>query len=135
MKCILSLLLLFSCSPNTPEEFGREGEARCRSLASVLSGIENTGQLLRAESELKKHFESLVDLMLEARDFQKRHPDDSFWDINDVGNVASLLLEEQLRRIYALEGGREVIERAQHESLVRLDAWERAMARKREMVQ
>jgi hypothetical protein len=97
----------------------------------VLLRIENTGQLSAKELELEKHFDSLVDLMIEAREFQLRHPDSASNDILEGDNAASLLLEEQLRRIYALEGGREVIERTQHESLARLDAWERATVRKR----
>ena len=119
--CVL-LLLLCGCSPNSLAEFEREGAARCRSLASVLASIENREQLLGSEPELKKHFESLVDLMIEARQFQRKHPDAIVCDVAQSDNSASQLLEQQLRRIYAMEGGREIIERSQHESLVRLDA-------------
>jgi hypothetical protein len=127
-------LLLCGCSPNTSEEFEREGEARCRSLASVLARIESREQLVHAEPELKKHFESLIDLMIEARQFQQKHPDDLSSDGACRENVTNQLLEEQLRRIYCLEGGRELVERAQHEPLVRLDAYERTVAKRLERI-
>ncbi|MBS0604628.1 MAG: hypothetical protein JSS60_06285 [Verrucomicrobia bacterium] len=131
---LVLLLLLCSCSPNSSEEFQREGEARCRLLTLELMKVENRQQLLRAEPLLKKHFESLITLMIEAREFQQKHVDEALSEIAFVENTADIRLEEELRRIYAIEGGREVIERAQHEALVRLDAYERALARKREQV-
>jgi len=131
---LVCLLFLCSCSPNSSGEFEKEGAARCRTLALILAKIENREQLLYSESELKKQFESLIDLMIEARQFQQKHPDDTSSAIAFGENSTDLALEEQLRRVYAIEGGREVIERVQHESLVRLDAYERAVAKKREIV-
>lgn len=125
------LLLLCSCSPNSSEEFRQEGEGRCRLLVATLQKIENREQLLLAEPALKKHFERLIDLMIDAREFQE-----GFGDVpneNAFGESArTTSLELELRRIYTIEGGREVIERAQQEPLVRLDAYERALAKKRE---
>lgn len=129
---IVFLLLCCSCSPHSSAEFQREGEARCKSLLKDLQKIENREQLVRAESLLKKHFESLIDLMIEAREFQQKHPDDSLAEAlleEEEGVDASL--EKELRRIYTIEGGREVIEKAQHEALVRLDAFERGVAKKK----
>jgi hypothetical protein len=124
-----ALLLLFcSCSPNSSEEFQREGDARCRLLVIDLQKIEDRQQLLIAETALKKHFESLTDLMIEAREFQQKHLEEEIaWE----ESVAGEALEIELRRIYAIEGGREVIERAQQEALVRLDAYEHALMKKR----
>jgi len=132
MRYLCVLLLLCCCSPNSSNEFEREGEAKCRALALVLAKIENREQLLRTEPVIKKHFESLIDLMIEARQFQQKHPDDASSDVALLENPADLILEEHLRRIYAIEGGREVIERSQHEALVRLDAYERTVAKKRQ---
>lgn len=125
------LLSLYGCSPNSSEEFHREGRQRCRALIQDLSKIENREQLLRAEPQLKKHFESLVSLMIEAREFQHKHLDEIEGDGTIEENEVDIRLEEELRRIYAIEGGREVVERVQHEGLVRLDAYERALVKKR----
>ncbi len=132
MKWVLGFLLLFcSCSPNSSEEFHREGRQRCRALIQDLGKIENREQLLRAEPQLKKHFESLVTLMIEAREFQQKHLDAIEGDSAIEENEIDVRLEEELRRIYAIEGGREVVEKVQHEGLVRLDAYERALVKKR----
>jgi len=128
MRYLISLALLFaSCSPNSSEEFQKEGAVRCRLLASELAKIENRQQLLRAEAQLKRDFESLIDLMIEAREVQQRECE----IVSAVESGEGALLEEELRRIYAIEGGREIIERAQHEALVRLDAYERTLSKKR----
>ena len=111
-----------------------EGESRCKALVEELRKIDNREQLARAQPLLKKYFEDFVTLMIRAREFQEKH-----FDINNELSIASessisSQLEEQLRRIYALEGGRELIERAQQEALVRLDAFERARTKKREAI-
>jgi hypothetical protein len=124
-------LLLGSCSPNSSEDFHREGGARSRSLVNILSQIENREQLLKAEPLIKKHFESLVTLMIEARDFEQKHLDDEMGEIALDEEAPQHLLEEQLRRVYAIEGAREVIERTQQEALIRLDAHERTLIKKR----
>jgi Tfp pilus assembly protein PilP len=130
---LLCLLLLFSsCSPNSAQEFQKEGEAHCRYLVLELQKIEDREQLIASESKLKKRFEELIDLIIEAREYQQKQidSDEAAFEENSFEEP----LEKELRRIYTIEGGREVIERAQHEALVRLDAYERTLAKKREVL-
>jgi hypothetical protein len=129
---IWALLLLCSCSPSSSLDFQHEGEARCRQLTQELQKIENREQLVQAESRLKQHFENLVDLMISAKEFQRDHLDDVSQDSVYEESVIETALQEQLRRIYDIEGGREIIERSQQEALVRLDAYERSIAKKNE---
>ena len=129
----IALTGLLSCSPSSLEDFHYEGEARCRSLAKELQKIENREQLIRFVPVLKRHFEELVTLMIHAREFQEEHSDEEP-GILASEKVASHLLEDELRRVYEIEGGREIIERAQQEALVRLDAFERIFAKKRQAV-
>ncbi len=124
-------LLLYSCSPNSSEEFYREGKTRCQVLVASLKKIENREQLLRSEPILKKQFESLVNLMIEAREFQQEHLDNDEGEYLFPERSGDDQLEEELRRIYSIEGGREIIERTQQEALVRLDAYERSLVKKR----
>lgn len=136
-KFFIAFIVLFSssgCSPSSLEDFRLEGESRCKVLVEELRKIDNREQLARAQPLLKKYFEDFVTLMIRAREFQEKH-----FDTNNELSIASessisSQLEEQLRRIYALEGGRELIERAQQEALVRLDAFERARTKKREAI-
>ncbi|MBY0528682.1 MAG: hypothetical protein K2P51_00650 [Rhabdochlamydiaceae bacterium] len=123
------LLLLFGCAPNSLDDFRHEGESRTRALIYDLQQINSREVLMRAEPNLKKHFEKLVDLMIEARQFQLKNPDLELLETEE--RTFSLALKEELRRIYRIEGGREVMERAQQEALVRLDAYERARLSKK----
>lgn len=130
---VLSLgFILQGCSPSSLEDFHYEGESRCRALIKELHNIHDRDELARVAPVLKKHFEELVALMIHAREFQESHPDEPLPALSEGGT--SSLLEEELRRIYALEGGREIVEGAQHEALVRLDAFERARAKKRQVL-
>lgn len=131
---VIALGGLFSgCSPNSLEDFHCEGEARCRVLVKELQKIRSREQLASSAPMLKKHFEDLVLLMIQAREYQETHcEEDSAALVSE--NEVSTVLEEELRRIYAIEGGREVIERAQQEALVRLDAFERSWLRKKQTI-
>lgn len=131
-KIIWALFLLCACSPNSSEEFQQEGEARCRSLLIDLQKIENREQLLAAEAKLKKHFEAMIDLIIEARQFQQEQMEEGESDPVFRINAAEDDLQKELRRIYAIEGGRELVERSQQEALIRLDAYERKIAMKLE---
>jgi hypothetical protein len=131
---IFLLICLWGCSPNSSKEFQKEGETHCRSLVLELEKIENREQLLSAEQKLKKQFNYLIDLMIEAREFQEKRFEEEISDEPVFeANSFEEELQKQLRRIYAIEGGREVIERSQQEALVRLDAYERTLAKKREL--
>ncbi|MES2122960.1 MAG: hypothetical protein V4492_09350 [Chlamydiota bacterium] len=126
-----AIFLLFSgCAPSTLSDFRHEGESRCREILIVLEQIEDREQLLRSEPALKKHFETLITLMIEARKYQESHPEDALTE-SEYSLVVESELQEELRRIYQIEGGREVVERTQHEALVRLDAFERELSRKK----
>ena len=114
-RFLMALFLLCGCSPNSSEEFQREGEASCRLLIADLQKIENREQLLLAAPLLKKRFEGLIDLMIEAREFQEKKEAESSEEMFSETST-DLVLENELRRIYTIEGGREVIERAQQEA-------------------
>ena len=117
MKKILAALLVISgCSPQSQDDFHHEGESICRALVEELQDVENRQDLLKIAPRIKQHFENLVDLMIAARKAQVQPQVDS--------TEMSQVLQAELKRIYRIEGGREVIEKAQKESLLRLDAFE-----------
>ena len=130
MKKVLVVALFFSsCSPNSLEDFQREGEGITRSIITLLEDVSCRQELQVVLPELEKKFESLVDLMIEARTYQLTHPEDeSLYE-----SFTSEHLRKELQRVYALEGGREAIEKAQHEALLRLDAFERNIAKQNEL--
>ncbi len=80
-------------------------------------------ELIKVLPVLKKNFEEIVDLVIEARLYQADHPEDgSLYD-----GLQSEMLRGELRRVYTLEGGRETIELAQREALLRLDIFEKQL--------
>jgi hypothetical protein len=126
-------LLLSGCSPNSLEDYQYEGEALCRVLVRDLRKIRSREQLLKAEPQLKKRFDQVVDLMIEARQFQQRHSEENGIDPTAYDHPYSEQLLEELKRIYSLEGGRKSIERVQREALIRLDAFERSLVKEKQM--
>jgi hypothetical protein len=132
--CACLLLVLSACSPNSIEDFHHEGQTCSRALILDLQKIHTREELALAAPLLKKHFETLVDLMMRARAFQESHPEESLALPFASETMVSDELEEELRRIYKIEGGREIVERTQQEALVHLDAFERTCAKKKQMI-
>jgi hypothetical protein len=127
MKRVLVLIFLCGCSPSSVEDFRKEGEALSRQLMENLQNIRTREEVVKAVPRLKHDFEKLVDLMIEARRFQEEEP----FEPDTSNTEVSELLREELKRVYKIEGGREMIEKAQKEALIRLDAFERALKKKR----
>jgi hypothetical protein len=113
------------------EDFRQEGEAHSRALTKDLKAIQAREDLPKIMPKLKKRFNDLIDLMITARTYQQKHPEEEIMESPFASEPASFLLLEELQRVYALEGGREAIENAQREALIRLDAFERNLAKKR----
>ncbi len=125
MKYLLFMVLLCGCNPNSLEDFQHEGEALCRSIVADLQDINNREDLVNASPKLKKRFNNLVDLMIEARTYSQEHPEECALP----PSTSSEQLLSELKRVYALDGGKEIVERAQREALIRLDAFERSLAK------
>ena len=118
--------MLLGCNPSSYEDFQCEGDAHCRKMLSTLKAIQDRQQLLQAQPILKQHFEDLVNLIIAARKFQQNN-----LEIKDFHpSFYSVHLKEELKRIYEIESGREIIEKAQKQAFLRLSTWERQIAKK-----
>lgn len=125
-KIFLSLILLLGCNPSSYEDFQCEGDAHCRKMLNTLKAIQDRQQLLQAQPILKQHFEELVNLIITARKFQQN----SLETKDFYPSFYSCYVKEELKRLYKIESGREIIERAQKQAFLRLSTWERQMAKK-----
>jgi hypothetical protein len=126
---IFALLLLAACSPNSLEEYEREGQGICRRIVRELSAVHTREDLQQHSPALKEHFNALIDLMIAAR----KHQDDTGEDLfKRVGNIASESLRNELIRVDAIEGAREILESCQHDSLQRLDYFEQSRRKHQE---
>lgn len=113
-KIFRSLIFLFliSCSPSSLADLRYEGEAQTKKLALELRTIETKEDLQKAIPRLKKRFNKIADLLIEAREFPKEEAEPSF---------ASEQLFAELARLYEMPGGRELIESSQMEAIHRLN--------------
>ena len=125
-KLFIIFFVLLGCSPNSYEDFQFEGDAHCRKMLNTLKCIQDRQQLLQAQPILRQHFEDLVDLMIAARKFQQR----SLEAKEFYPSFYSIALKEELKRLYEIEGGREIIERTQKQAFLRLGMVERQIAKK-----
>ncbi len=119
------LFLIAGCSPNSLDDYQKEGQALCRILVSDLRKVQTREELLKIEPILKKRFQHLVELMIQAKNYHLKHPDEV--PLENPDHFFSEQLQLELQRIYHLEGGREMIERTQREALIRFDAFERKL--------
>jgi len=108
-KKALFFLLLIGCTTEKPEEFLSQSETKCAELVAILEKAHSLDDLLRTESELKKKFNEIAYLMVQSRKYHQQHPSDH--PIQPVPSSSALL--DELKRVYAIKGGRELIERAQ----------------------
>lgn len=129
----LCMIFLVSCQPASMEDFQAAGAVRVRLLLKDLRSIESREDLALMEPVLKKHFDKIVDLLISARSFQQkkqiRNSEIYFFLNNQILNESLL---GELKRIYGLEGGRECIEKAEKEAMLRLDAHEKLVAKQKE---
>jgi hypothetical protein len=112
MKWILGFLaLLTACSPSSLSDVRLEGEAETKRLSEELKSIETIEDLTKASPKLKKRFNKIADLLIEARQFP---------DVPSEPSLASEELFAELARIYEIPGGREALEKTQAEAILKL---------------
>ncbi len=115
-KCIFAILLCISCSPSSAQDFRMDGERQTKELVRELRSVRTYGELQAAVPKLRKRFDALADLMLQAREFLLRQPEGVFFGPSSASDE----LFAELARLYELPGGKELIESAQAEALARL---------------
>ncbi|HSX03631.1 MAG TPA: hypothetical protein VLG76_02765 [Rhabdochlamydiaceae bacterium] len=124
------MLLIYGCSPDSLDNYQKEGQLFCRHLAKDLKKIHTREELVKSELLIKKKFDELVELIIDARQYQMKHPDE--YVVAGEENPFSDELLFELKRIYGnIEGGREIIERAQKEALIRLDGFEKKLEKQK----
>ncbi|HSX26798.1 MAG TPA: hypothetical protein VLE89_07320 [Chlamydiales bacterium] len=111
MFLLMSWLGVSGCAPSTLGDLRLEGEAETRKLAMELKAIDTKEELSRAVPRLKRRYNRLADLLLEARKFEEKGGEPS---------LASEELFAELARLYEIPGGRELVESAQEEAVRRL---------------
>ncbi len=135
MRYVIFIFILFcGCSPNSLEDFQQEGESIIRKLTLDLETIHTREDLNKSLPKLKKKFDCIVDLLIEAKAYKEAHPDEMSMELGEDNFYLNVDLMNELKRIYRLEGGKEIIEKTQRESLIRLDAFEKKLQKERQVL-
>ncbi|MCI0381972.1 MAG: hypothetical protein L0207_02830 [Chlamydiae bacterium] len=115
------LFFLFGCQIYSSDRIQKKSEECCENILDTFIQIQSHDDLVQMESQLKRQFDELVELIIKAKVFFKKNPHKipPQLPINSFNDA----LKEELMRIYKIEGGREVVERAQKEALIRLDGF------------
>lgn len=122
----IGLLALFSsCSNQTLTDFRHEGEAVSKLLLAELKQIRSRDDLLVHAPHLQELFDRLVEIIIQAQTFKDAHPETSIEPLSLKEQSGSDQLRIELNRVLHMEGGREVIEKAQEAAFNRLDAFEK----------
>lgn len=117
MKYLLcALCFLTACAPSNLSDLRWEAEGEMKKLTAELKKIESTEDVQKSSKKLKKHFNRIADLLLEARNFPLNQ--DEFPEALPAGEE----LFAELARIYEIPGARASVEAAQNEAVRRLDA-------------
>lgn len=117
--CIaLFFILLLSCTQKTLDDYREEGEKTTRTLILELKNIHSQDDLLKARQRLQKLFNSLVDTMIAAKEYQQTHQDS--FELSKKNHDLSEKLRYELIRIYKINGCRELMEKYQDQALQRL---------------
>ncbi len=117
---LLLTLTLCSCGPRSLDDIREEGEGVTNSLIEELKKIRNRDEMIIEAPRIKKLFDQLADLMLLADDYRRRHPHSDIPELSAQNHQYCDQLRQELTRLYLMEGGREIIEKCQEDSIKKL---------------
>jgi len=107
---IILLFMLAACQPSTPEDFASEGRSWMLSMTKELEAIHSKEDLEKNIPLITKKYKQLA-LLIKRMEEKKV----GSWTIDE--NEDSILLKEQLDRIFLLPKAKEIFETAQIDAL------------------
>lgn len=119
------ILAITSCSSQSLDDFREEGDAASRLLIAELKQIRSRDDLLEHADSLQELFNHFAAIIIRAQEFKDSHPGAVQEGAFEESSARSDQLRIELNRVLHMEGGREVIEKAQEEALNLLDAFEK----------
>ncbi len=114
--------LAASCTSPSLQEYRKKAENASRFFQEELSYIQTREELVARLPKIQQYYEEIVDLLIEVHRFEKKQGEDFIQAADERDFLASEALMIEIERIYQLEGGKELMEKAQKEALFRLDA-------------
>ena len=123
LRFLLLILCLCGCSQRSPDYFQERGRAITLLLVEELQQVDDVDALLCRLPYIESLFESLVDLMIEARKWQQKHKES--WHIVDPDSRLNEQFALELNRVMRIPLAAHFIEKSQQKALERLDAFEK----------
>ena len=128
---ILPFILLFeSCSPTSSQDYQTMIGGEIKRFVQDLRKVKNPQDLQHRKKKLKKHFDSLANMIVEYNQFLDQHPESESLLGQTLGE-SSQKLKEELCRIYELDGGQQIIEEVQTDAYYRMGLFEHSKTNKR----
>ncbi len=112
-----------SCNSKSPDYFLAEGRALNRDLIDCCHEINDLDDLIQALPYMQKQFNLLVDVMIEAKKWQKKH--NVTWQPSVEDQRLSQELADEFLRLYAMPSARALIEKSQEPALLKLDSFDK----------
>lgn len=112
--------LLFSCQSHPEDNLRKKGVQCSRAFAEELKEIRTSEDLKVALPKMRKRFSELAELILEVRNLKEISG-------NQIPSPEGDALFAELSRLSELPGGRELIELAQREAILRLSSSSRCL--------
>jgi len=123
------ILLLSSCSSPSLEDYRDEGRGMTKKITKELQKIRTRDQLAAAAPKLQKLFDQMADLMIAAQEHKQKNSKEELTEMAKIDHDLSDSLRFELDRIYYIDGGRAIIEKAQERALSRIEAYEKFNAK------
>lgn len=105
------------------EDYREEAAGINRSILSELKKVHRRQDLQYALPKLEKLYNNLTDVMIAAHNFREKNPKSETLPMNNENHALSEAIRDEMNRIYKIEGGRDLLEKAQEQALFRLDAY------------
>jgi hypothetical protein len=117
------MLFLTACHSRALEDVQKASQAILIDLCQDLHEIQTLDQLIHKAPALKKYMRRLTELMIEADQDHRKHPEAPYKEVSPL--TSDMLRYEILRLCEDVEGSRSVLEEIQEEMLDKLDLYER----------
>jgi hypothetical protein len=119
---LFALFFLVSCQ-SRPEYYKEKARGKMSELSCELNRVESLDDLLQRGDRLKVLFNEMVDVIIEAKLYQKKSGRKWEFTAEELENARELQFE--LERLYKIPGASFLIEKYQQEAMIRLDAFQK----------
>jgi hypothetical protein len=106
------------CGPSSLSDISLEASTHRKKLMKILDKVQSKQDLIDHSSKIKKEINAFTDLMILAKEMEG---EENQRMVSAEDEILSSELKEAMKRVYQIEGARELFENLQRDALHRLD--------------